>query len=49
MTAWATRDRTAKGLVGLADRVAVLDGELRVDSPAAGGTVVAVTIHVPSG
>jgi signal transduction histidine kinase len=32
------------GLVGLADRVAALDGRLRVDSPAAGGTLVAAAI-----
>jgi signal transduction histidine kinase len=32
------------GLIGLADRLAVLDGELRVESPAGGGTVVAAAI-----
>jgi signal transduction histidine kinase len=32
------------GLLGLADRLAVLDGELRVESPAAGGTLVAAAI-----
>jgi signal transduction histidine kinase len=32
------------GLVGLADRLAVLDGRLRVDSPADGGTLVAASI-----
>jgi signal transduction histidine kinase len=32
------------GLVGLADRVAALDGRLRVESPAAGGTLVAAAI-----
>jgi signal transduction histidine kinase len=32
------------GLVGLADRLAVLDGRLRVDSPAGGGTLVAADI-----
>ena len=32
------------GLVGLADRVAVLDGELRVESPAGGGTVLTAAI-----
>jgi signal transduction histidine kinase len=32
------------GLVGLADRVAVLDGRLRVESPADGGTLVAADI-----
>jgi signal transduction histidine kinase len=36
------------GLVGLADRVAVLQGELRVESPAGGGTVVAATVPLVS-
>ncbi|MEA2232499.1 MAG: hypothetical protein QOD83_2315 [Solirubrobacteraceae bacterium] len=35
------------GLLGLADRLAVLDGKLRVESPAAGGTLVAADIPVP--
>ena len=35
------------GLIGLADRLAVLDGTLRVDSPAGGGTLVAATIPLP--
>jgi signal transduction histidine kinase len=35
------------GLVGLADRLAVLDGELRVESPADGGTLVAAAIPLP--
>jgi signal transduction histidine kinase len=35
------------GLLGLADRLAVLDGRLRVESPADGGTLVAVDIPVP--
>jgi signal transduction histidine kinase len=35
------------GLVGLADWLAVLDGRLRVDSPADGGTLVAADIPVP--
>jgi signal transduction histidine kinase len=34
------------GLVGLADRVAALDGRLRVESPADGGTLVAAAIPV---
>ena len=34
------------GLVGLADRLAVLDGGLRVESPTDGGTLVAATIPV---
>jgi signal transduction histidine kinase len=32
------------GLVGLADRVAALDGRLRVESPTDGGTLLAATI-----
>jgi signal transduction histidine kinase len=32
------------GLLGLADRVAALDGQLRVDSPAGGGTLVMADI-----
>jgi signal transduction histidine kinase len=35
------------GLVGLADRLAALDGRLRVESPADGGTLVAAVIPVP--
>jgi signal transduction histidine kinase/ketosteroid isomerase-like protein len=35
------------GLTGLADRLAVLDGQLRVDSPPHGGTLVAADIPVP--
>jgi PAS domain S-box-containing protein len=35
------------GLVGLADRLAALDGQLRVESPADGGTVVAADIPLP--
>ena len=35
------------GLLGLADRLAVHDGDLRVESPADGGTVVAATIPLP--
>jgi signal transduction histidine kinase len=35
------------GLLGLADRLAVLDGQLRVESPAEGGTLVAADIPVP--
>jgi signal transduction histidine kinase len=35
------------GLVGLADRLAALDGELRVDSPADGGTVLEAAIPLP--
>jgi signal transduction histidine kinase len=35
------------GLVGLADRLAALDGELRIESPAGGGTLLAAAIPVP--
>jgi PAS domain S-box-containing protein len=35
------------GLLGLADRVAVLDGQFRVESPAGGGTLVAADFPVP--
>jgi signal transduction histidine kinase len=36
------------GLIGLADRLTALDGELRVDSPADEGTLVAAAIPLPS-
>jgi GAF domain-containing protein len=36
------------GLLGLADRLAALDGKLRVESPVDGGTLVAATIPVPA-
>jgi signal transduction histidine kinase len=32
------------GLLGLGDRLAVMDGRLRVESPAEGGTLVAADI-----
>ncbi|WP_324338101.1 nuclear transport factor 2 family protein [Baekduia sp.] len=35
------------GLLGLADRVAALDGELQVESPADGGTLVTAAIPLP--
>jgi signal transduction histidine kinase len=35
------------GLLGLADRVAALDGELRVQSPTDNGTLVAAAIPLP--
>jgi PAS domain S-box-containing protein len=35
------------GLLGLADRLAVLDGQLWVESPADGGTLVAADLPVP--
>jgi signal transduction histidine kinase len=34
------------GLVGLADRLAVLDGQLHVESPAGGGTLVTADIPI---
>ncbi len=37
------------GLVGLADRLAVLDGQLRVESPADGGTLVVADIPLRAG
>jgi signal transduction histidine kinase len=39
--------RDGSGLLGLADRLAVLDGELRLESPPGRGTVVAADIPVP--
>jgi signal transduction histidine kinase len=41
------RRGAGSGLIGLADRLAALGGELRVDSPAGGGTVVAAAIPLP--
>ena len=35
------------GLIGLTDRLAALDGELGVESPADGGTLVAAAIPLP--
>ena len=35
------------GVLGLADRLAALDGRLRIDSPAGGGTLVAADIPIP--
>jgi signal transduction histidine kinase len=39
--------RGGSGLVGLADRLAALDGKLRIESPAGGGTLVAAAIPLP--
>ena len=39
--------RGGSGLIGLADRLAALDGELRVESPAEGGTLLAADIPLP--
>jgi signal transduction histidine kinase len=38
--------RDGSGFVGLADRLAVFDGHLQVESPADGGTLIAATIPV---
>ena len=38
--------RDGSGLLGLGDRLAVLDGSLRVESPVDGGTLIAATIPV---
>jgi signal transduction histidine kinase len=35
------------GLIGLADRLAAVDGQLRVESPVEGGTLIAADIPVP--
>jgi signal transduction histidine kinase len=43
----AARRGGGSGLIGLADRVAALDGELRVDSPPDSGTLVAAAIPLP--
>jgi signal transduction histidine kinase len=40
--------RDGNGLMGLGDRVAVLDGRLRIESPAAGGTLVAAELPLPA-
>jgi signal transduction histidine kinase len=37
----------ASGLVGMADRLAVIDGRLRVESPIGGGTLVSAHIPLP--
>jgi signal transduction histidine kinase len=39
--------RDGSGLTGLADRVAALDGEFRVESPSDGGTLIAAAIPLP--
>ena len=36
------------GLLGLRDRAAALDGELRVESPPGEGTVVSATLPIPA-
>jgi signal transduction histidine kinase len=42
-------DARGSGLLGLADRIAVLDGDLKVESPQGGGTRVTAAIPVPHG
>jgi signal transduction histidine kinase len=44
----APADGGGSGLVGLRDRAAALNGELRVDSPPGGGTVVAARLPLPT-
>jgi signal transduction histidine kinase len=36
------------GFVGLGDRIAALDGRLRIESPRGGGTLVAAYIPLPA-
>jgi signal transduction histidine kinase len=38
---------SGSGLIGLADRLAAVDGQLRVESPVDGGTLIAADILVP--
>jgi signal transduction histidine kinase len=40
--------RDGSGLVGLADRLAAIDGELEVETPAEGGTLVTAAIPIPA-
>ena len=40
--------RDGSGLLGLRDRLAVMDGRLRVESPPGGGTLVAADIPSPA-
>jgi signal transduction histidine kinase len=42
------RADTGLGLVGLADRVAAFDGQLRIESPPGGGTLVSATLPLPA-
>jgi signal transduction histidine kinase len=39
--------RDGSGLIGLADRLAVLDGQFSVESPTDGGTLVSAAIPLP--
>jgi signal transduction histidine kinase len=40
-------DAAGTGLVGLADRVSALDGTIRLETPAGGGTLLTADIPVP--
>ena len=42
-------DTDGSGIVGLSDRAAALGGQLTVDCPDSGGTLVAVTLPLPGG
>jgi signal transduction histidine kinase len=42
------RSNASSGLLGLRDRAAALNGELRIDSPPGEGTVVAATLPIPA-
>lgn len=42
-------DPAGSGLRGLADRIAALDGRLRIDDPAGGGTIIRADIPLGSG
>jgi signal transduction histidine kinase len=44
----AADPETGSGLRGMADRVAALDGRLRVESPPSGGTRVVAEIPLPA-
>ncbi|HEX3294989.1 MAG TPA: hypothetical protein VHR38_14755 [Solirubrobacterales bacterium] len=46
MTALGGADEYGSGLLGLDDHLAVLQGKLRVEGPAEGGTRIAATIPV---
>ena len=37
-------DPSGRGLVGISDRASALGGQLRIDSPAGGGTVLTATL-----
>jgi PAS domain S-box-containing protein len=43
----ARADAGGSGLIGLADRLAAVNGQLRVESPADGGTLLAAAIPLP--